>query len=57
MTQDPERVAERLRDVVIEFGLLRLRATTDTHIITVQEPSIWDTDARNLRTDIREIDL
>jgi hypothetical protein len=58
MTQDPQRVAERLKDVVIEFGLRRATALTDTHRVIVQEPSIWDIGEKaELETEIRELDI
>jgi hypothetical protein len=56
MNQDPQRVAERLKDVVIEFGLRRATATTDTHTVTVQEPSIWE-DNPELETETKELEL
>lgn len=56
MDQSPEAVAERMRDVVIEFGLRRLEAATDTHVITVEEPYTWG-DETELQTAVREIDI
>jgi hypothetical protein len=54
--QEPDRVAERLKDVVIEFGLRRATATTDTHTVSVEEPSIW-ADKSELEIEITEIDI
>lgn len=53
---DAEQVAERLRDVVVEFGLREARATTDTHIVHVREPGLWESGLK-LQTTIEEIDL
>jgi hypothetical protein len=56
ISQEPDRVAARLKDVVIDFGLRRATATTDTHTVTVEEPSIWE-DGAELKTEIKEHDL
>jgi hypothetical protein len=31
----------RLCDVAVELGLRRITASTDTHTVTVSEPSMW----------------
>lgn len=62
----PDRVAERLKDVVIEFGLREARAATETHVITVSEPDLWagalddddpPTPRDELHTEIKEIEI
>jgi hypothetical protein len=53
---DPQKVAERLEDLVVELGLKRATALTDTHRVIVQEPSIWD-DGGKLEIEVRELDL
>lgn len=55
MTQEPTAVAASLRDVCITHGLLYIEACTDTHVITVEEPSIWSDD-HDLITVVRERD-
>lgn len=57
MDQDPQRVAEELKAVAIQFGLRRVQAFTDTHTVTVEEPGSWEGDHEDLKTEIREFDL
>lgn len=54
--QDPELVAGRLRDIVVDFGLRELKAVTDTHIITVREPGLFES-TTELKAEIEKIDL
>lgn len=56
MNQEPDRVAESARNLVIDYGLRRVKVLTDTHIIEVREPSWWD-DTRELIVTIQKIDL
>jgi hypothetical protein len=35
-------LTERLCDVAVELGLRRITASTNTHTISVSEPSLWD---------------
>lgn len=59
LTQDPEVVAESIKDVLIRHGLRRIKATTDTHTITVEEPGLWseEFDKGELQTEIHEHDI
>jgi hypothetical protein len=52
----PDEVAARLEDLVVELGLKRATALTDTHRVIVQEPSIWD-DGGKLEIEVRELDI
>lgn len=46
--REPESIAtaaliDRLCDVAVELGLVRITASTDTHTILVSEPTLWAT--------------
>lgn len=49
-----------LKDLVVKHGLRRVQAGTDTHVFTIEEPSIWaeeDEHDRHPVVQIEEIDL
>jgi hypothetical protein len=35
-------LTERLCEICVELGLRRITASTNTHTISVSEPSLWD---------------
>lgn len=53
---DAAPLAEAVKGFVIEHRLRSATVITDTHVIQVTEPSIWD-DKSELELDIRKVDL
>lgn len=53
------RLGGVLQGVVIEHGLRSIKAVTDTHTVTIEEPSIWAEGHKHLdhpKVVIKEID-
>lgn len=56
MPEATKELEARVRDMVVEFGLRRLEACTDTHVVTVREPSFFEEAFPHLVTEVKEID-
>lgn len=56
LDQDPEHVAQTLRDAVITHGLRFISGFTETHEVKVSEPSMYSTD-HELVVEIRRLDI
>jgi hypothetical protein len=52
-------VVESITRVLIDHGLRRVEATTDTHTITVEEPYMWSEEfvKGELQTKVHEHDI
>jgi hypothetical protein len=56
MYEPTPELLEDAKDLLIKHGLRAVRISTDSHVVSVEEPSIW-AEGQQIETEVHRIDI